>query len=182
MLLFTLTFYGWLFIVVFLSSIFLAAGISRKMFKVNGGCLTFGLVFSVVICINLLFSFFAVDIAKYVYNSFALPKYDAVIVGSKMYNQKDNVGRGFKYKIMYAPVVRFKDSTGRNITVESNIRSESKPLIGKELSVIIEKGSHMAKEVSFKSSLFEIGGGLMILIFAFVIYRAIRYSLSIKGK
>lgn len=150
------------------------------MFQAGSGCLTGGLVFSVVICINLLFSFFAVDIAQYVYHSFVLPKYDAVIVGSKVYNQKDNVGRGFKYKIMYAPVVRFKDNAGRNITVESNIRSESKPLIGRELSVMMTKGSPVAKEVSFRSSLFEIGGGIMILILAFVIYKAIRYTFKHK--
>lgn len=171
--LFTLTNYGWIFLVLLLVAALATWQAGRRSARgANFGCVSAGILFICVFFAFLTFAFLSVSLTGSIHSLLTKPRYEAQVVSvsgemeTYTETETDSDGRRRSYtrqRMMYTPTVRFVDQQGDTVVLETNVRSGGAPAVGSTIAVVYSPGDTVLQDISGRG-IALLGVGLLFWI------------------
>lgn len=140
------------------------------------GCVGYGYVFLVVFCVLSLGIGSLAMLITNIHSLVTQPRYQAVIIGYTSYKDNSRNSKGRSRNItMYTPIVRFKDSSGQIIEIESDLSSSGRAPVGSTIEVNYS-GSEKATEVSFTKYFMLLGLATITFVLIYALVFGISYA------
>ncbi len=177
-ILLSVTYYGWGAIALILMSVVLALRILKRSGSGKPGCVSLGYISLILFIVFSITTMLSGMLGSFVYHAFSLPRYKATVVDHYSYVSESR-DKGFTRRTtMYQPIVVFKDNTGQEIKLKSDVASSSRSPLGSVITVGYKPGMPVAEAFSAGKYLLMGGATVMLLLLGYVSVAGIRYGLG----
>ena len=172
-----ITEFGYFSIGVLLFTVFLTLRILKRL--KDKGCFAYGYIFLVVFSVISIFLSSSYMSLKSMNAYITGENYEGKIIAYKSYEKEykdsnDNYRK--KTSILYISIIEFIDSTNQKKQLESNIHSDTVPIVGEKISISYLKGETTVLEQSIGAFMLLLVGVAFAIIFGFFSVGILKYA------